>query len=136
MTEKKRAQKMPTPPQYQGSLINIIQGYGPGRFRIGQDVYEHPLLISATHVSTWDVTDAAGITVESLTALLNHEPPLEVLLIGTGNAIEAIPQSIRAALKERKIGLDVMDTGAACRTYHVLLAEKRRVGVALLPITG
>ncbi len=125
---------MATPPEYQNSGVNIIQGYGAGRFRIGQTVHETPLLVSAEHVSKWDVNDAADITPESLDAFLKHNPPLEVILFGTGKAIAPLPQRIRALLKEKHIGVDVMDTGAACRTYHVLLAEKRRVGAALLLI--
>lgn len=125
---------MPTPPQYQGALINIIQGYGKGRFRIGQDVYEHPLLVSASHVSRWDIATPADMSENNLQAFLAHEPALEIVLIGTGNTIQSIPEHVRPLFKQRGIGLDVMDTGAACRTYHVLLAEKRRVGVALLPI--
>ena len=123
---------MATPPEFQNTGVNIIQGYGPGRFRIGQQIHEYSLLVSAEHVSRWNIADISSITPESLAAFLNHIPPLEVILFGTGPAITPIPQSIRALLKEKKIGVDVMDTGAACRTYHVLLAEKRRVGVALL----
>lgn len=123
---------MATPPEFQNAGVNIIQGYGAGRFRIGQQVHEYSLLVSAEHVSRWNIADIASITLESLDAFLNHTPPLEIILFGTGQGITPIPQSIRDALKQKKIGVDVMNTGAACRTYHVLLAEKRRVGVALL----
>lgn len=123
---------MPTPPEFQNSGINIIQGYGPGRFRIGQTVYEHSLLVSATRVARWNASEASQITPESLEVFLNHDPALEVFLFGTGKSIMPIPQNIRDTLRSQKIGCDVMDTGAACRTYHVLLAEKRRVGAAML----
>ena len=123
---------MPTPPEFQNTGVNIIQGYGPGRFRIGQQVHDYSLLVSAEHVSRWEVSDILSITAQSLDAFLNHTPPLEVIVFGTGITITPIPQSIRDVLKQKKIGVDVMDTGAACRTYHVLLAEKRRVGAALL----
>lgn len=126
---------MPTPPQFQGDKgINIIQGYGPGRFRIGQDVYEHALLISASHLSRWDMAALEEVSEKNLAALLYHEPTLEIVLMGTGKNIAYVPDDIRNLFRVRGIGFDVMDTGAACRTYHVLLAEKRRVGVALLPI--
>ncbi len=123
---------MATPPEFQNSGVNIIQGYGVGRFRIGQQVHEYSLLVSAEHVSRWNISDIASITPQSLDAFLNHTPSLEVILFGTGKSITPIPQSIRDILRQKKIGVDVMDTGAACRTYHVLLAEKRRVGAALL----
>lgn len=123
---------MATPPEFQNSGVNIIQGYGPGRFRIGQQVHAYSILVSAQHVSSWDVTDITSLQAQSLETFLNHTPPLEVILFGTGKQIEPIPLPIRALLKDKKIGVDVMDTGAACRTYHVLLAEKRRVGAALL----
>lgn len=85
-------------------------------------------------VCAWATADVSGMTPETLTPLLHHAPMLEIVLIGTGKSMLAIPQDIRMAFRAEGIGLDVMDTGAACRTYHVLLAEKRRVGVALLPI--
>lgn len=123
---------MATPPEFQNTGVNIIQGYGPGRFRIGQTVHEYSLLVSAEHVSRWDISDIASVTPQSIDAFLNHTPPLEVIIFGTGQSITPIPQSVRDVLRQKRIGVDVMDTGAACRTYHVLLAEKRRVGVALL----
>ena len=126
---------MPIPPQFLSATINIIQGYGVGRFRIGQTVYTHPLLVSAEHVSEWALVKNV-MTPKNLITFLEHHPPLEVVLFGTGNTIKPIPEDVRNAFRAKNIGVDVMDTGAACRTYHVLLAEKRRVGAALIPISS
>lgn len=114
--------------------INIIQAYGAGRFRVGMDVHDYPLLVSATHLSRWQVGDVSSMTLESLAAFINHDPPLEIIVFGTGASLHSIPHALRAALKEKNLKVEVMDTGAACRTYHVLLAEKRRVGAAVLLI--
>ncbi|HLY56713.1 MAG TPA: Mth938-like domain-containing protein, partial [Stellaceae bacterium] len=57
-----------------------------------------------------------------------------ILLVGTGKAMQPFPRPVRQALRDAGITVDAMDTGAACRTYGVLLAEERRVAAALLPL--
>jgi uncharacterized protein len=69
--------------------------------------------------------------MEALAPLLTADPATEILLIGTGTRHEMIAPELRAALKAHGIGIDTMDTGAACRTFNVLLGESRRVAVAL-----
>ena len=66
--------------------------------------------------------------------VLEAEPAVEILLIGTGSAMAPIPPALRALLRSRGIGCDGMDTGAACRTYNVLLAEGRRVAAVLIAV--
>ena len=61
------------------------------------------------------------------------QPPIEILLIGSGGAFEMAPAALTQALSARSIALESMDTGAACRTYNVLMAEDRRVAAALIP---
>ena len=65
--------------------------------------------------------------------MFSAEPPIEILLIGSGAAFELAPPALRQALGARSIALECMDTGAACRTYNVLMAEDRRVAAALIP---
>ena len=69
-----------------------------------------------------------------LSAIAAADPPIEVLFIGCGVRAERLPGAVREALKERAIIVDGMETGAACRTYNVLLAEERRVAAALIAI--
>ena len=60
-------------------------------------------------------------------------PPIEILLIGSGATFEMAPAALRSALGARGVSIESMDTGAACRTYNVLMAEDRRVAAALIP---
>ena len=78
--------------------------------------------------------DIAGLLIDSLQAVLDSDPPVEILLIGCGARVAMLDPALKAALKERGIGCDAMDTGAACRTYNVLMAEARRVVAALIAL--
>ena len=78
--------------------------------------------------------DVAGVTLASLSPLLSSEPRLEILLVGTGKRLVPLHPMLKAQLRERGIGADPMDTGAACRTYNVLMAEGRRVAAALIAV--
>lgn len=104
-----------------------IDGYGPGFFRIGGEIVEGAVLVRPGGVSGWGgYADAA--------ALIAAAGEVDVLFIGTGAEIGHIPADLRAELEAAGLGVEAMATPAACRTYNVLLAEGRRVGVALLPV--
>ena len=74
----------------------------------------------------------AAATTEALAPVVAHGG-VELLLLGLGRRMVPVPAAVRAALKADGIAIEAMDTGAACRTYNVLLAEERRVAAALLP---
>ncbi|SDW25942.1 Uncharacterized conserved protein, contains Mth938-like domain [Ruegeria halocynthiae] len=104
-----------------------VDGYGPGFFRIGGHVCEGAVLTGPTGTMAWGgYTDA-----EALLALSEH---VDVLFIGTGKELDHIPSDLRKALEEGGLGVDIMNSPAACRTYNVLLSEGRRVALALLPV--
>lgn len=84
--------------------------------------------------SAWAVTDISKLTFESLAAVTGAEPPVEILLLGCGVRAVPVPAAVRARLKEHGIVVEPMDTGAACRTYNVLIAEGRRVAAALIAV--
>lgn len=105
-----------------------IEGYGPGFFRLGGEAHEAPLLVCGGEVREWRGYDDA----EPLLALAGQA---DILLIGTGAQIGHLPHSLRARLEEAGLGVENMDSPAACRTYNVLLSEQRRVALALLPVT-
>lgn len=111
-----------------------IDSYLPGGFRIAGEVHRGPLLVFPDRVVPWTVTDAAGITPESLAPVTVAEPPVEVLLVGCGGQIALLPPAVRTALRAAGVGVDAMTTDAACRTYNMLLTEERRVAVALIPL--
>lgn len=104
-----------------------VDGYGPGFFRIGGEVYDGALVVLPTGISSWGGYD------DALT-LINAAADLDVIFVGTGAEIEHIPASLRTALEDAGLGVEAMSSPSACRTYNVLLSEGRRVGLALLPV--
>ncbi len=104
-----------------------VDGYGPGFFRIGGQVFDGAVLTGPNGTSAW----AGYSDVTPLLALSEH---IDVLFIGTGKDLCHIPASLRATLEEAGIGVEIMNSPAACRTYNVLLSEGRRVALALMPV--
>lgn len=112
----------------------LIQAYGDNGFRIADRRYDHPVIVMPDRTVAWTGGDIAAIASDSLEALRAAEPPVELLLIGCGRSIAYVPEELRQAVRDWGIVIDAMDTGAACRTYNVLLSEDRRVAAALIPI--
>ena len=109
-----------------GSAL-AIESYGPGFFRIGTH-----LLRGATFVSPWHAGAWGGL--DDLATPLAMAGKIDVLLLGLGADIAVVPRAFRVALEEVGIGVEPMNSPAACRTYNVLLGEGRRVAAALLPV--
>jgi len=110
-----------------------ISGYGSGGFKINNEFVSGSLLVFPDRTLAWDITDPAAITIESLQPFLDAGD-VELLLIGTGKSIAYFDPAIRQILRAKNIAVDVLDTGAACRTYNILLAEERRVAAALIAV--
>lgn len=104
-----------------------IEGYGPGFFRIGDEVIRGAVLTGPGGTSQWQGYD----DVAPLLALADK---IDVLFIGTGAEIAHIPSPLRVVLDKAGIGADVMNSPAACRTYNILLSEGRRVALAMIPV--
>ncbi|PWR23673.1 Mth938-like domain-containing protein [Zavarzinia compransoris] len=111
-----------------------IERYGDGAFRIEGAVHAGAILLTARGIVPWAVGDAAGATAAAVEALIAARDDYEFILIGTGTRFELLARAARDALKAAGIRFDAMDTGAACRTYNVLVAEGRRVAAALMPV--
>ena len=106
-------------------------GYGVGYVTVGGERYEHPVVLAPGHaVERWDVAGFEAVTAETFAPLLALKP--EVVVFGTGATLRFPPPHIMALLAQAGVGLEVMDTGAACRTYNILLSEDRRVVAAVL----
>jgi len=113
----------------------VIQAYAGGRFKISNVMYEHPVLVYPNRAIPWDADLAPpDFQGNHFDALLSQLEDVDICLLGAGASGFFVPSPIRDKFRERRIGLDVMDTGAACRTYNVLLAEGRRVVAALYPL--
>ncbi len=112
-----------------GASAQLIQSYGPAGFRIGNAQYDSDVLVLVDKTYPWN----GELTLEALAPVL--AAGVEILLIGTGTRHELIDMATRKLLKEQGLGIDTMDTGAACRTFNVLLGESRRVAAVLkLPV--
>jgi uncharacterized protein len=107
----------------------IIERYASSGFRVSGVAYEGPVLVFPDRTQLWA---EAALTAESLAPVVEHGG-IELLLLGLGRRVVPVAASLRAWLKSAGVALEIMDTGAACRTYNVLLAEDRRVAAALLP---
>lgn len=104
-----------------------IDGYGPGFFRVGGHV-----LRGACLITPWDAGPWGG--VDDTATPLSLAGRIDVLFVGMGTEIAHVPLSFRAPLEAAGIGVEVMSSPAACRTYNVILGEGRRIAVALLPV--
>lgn len=104
-----------------------IDGYGPGFFRVGGEAIEGAVLVSPGGARAWAGYDAPA-------PLVDLAGKVDVIFVGTGAETAHIPAALRNALEEAGIGVEAMNSPAACRTYNVLLSEGRRVAAALLPV--
>ncbi|MFY9237457.1 MAG: Mth938-like domain-containing protein [Roseovarius sp.] len=104
-----------------------IDGYGPGFFRIKGQVIEGAACVTAEGAAPWGGLEDTG-------ALLALRGEVDVIFIGTGAEIAHIPVALRVALEDAGMGVEIMSSPAACRTYNVLLSEGRRVAAAILPV--
>lgn len=120
-----------TPLVKQGT--QIIQSYASGQFRVSGTLYKTPILVTADQTSEWRVKDPHNLIEDDFQQLIENAAEHDVILFGTGKKIKFLSPELKKSLRVKKITPDIMDTGAACRTYNVLVAEGRRVIAALLP---
>lgn len=111
-----------------------FDAYGNGGFRFADMSHRGSLLALPSGIRAWPVNAVAELTEAALDPVFAEGDALELLLFGTGMDIVAFPAAFRARFREAGIGLDVMQTGAAARTYNILLAENRKVGAALIAV--
>lgn len=104
-----------------------FEGYGPGFFRLAGERHEGHLLVSDAGIVAWGGYDDTA-------ALIALADSVDVVLVGTGADIGPIPAALRRAVEAAGIGVEIMATPSACRTYNVLLAEGRRIAAAVLAV--
>lgn len=109
----------------------LVRGYSPGEVRVGETALHSSCLLTADRViADWEPQTIDQLRIEHFDAITALAP--EIVVLGTGSRQRFPDQSLIATLLSRGIGIEVMDTGAACRTYNVLVSEDRRVVAALL----
>ena len=102
----------------------IIQSYAAGVFRISGISYESAVIVTPAQTVPWNEAPDTleSLSIESFKTLTPQADDIDVVLFGTGNKMAFIPPALRQDLSAKGLPLDVMDTGAACRTYNVLMA--------------
>lgn len=108
----------------------LIHSHEPGRIRVRDKYYECPLIISSQGVQAWLADTIQTLDLAQFEPALAQRP--EILLLGCGPVRIQPPLRLIADLADRGIGIEVMDSGAACRTYNILACENRSVVAALL----
>jgi uncharacterized protein len=114
------------------SAHNTVRGYQAGELRINDSLFRTPVIVSASSIGPGpSIAGAQELGANHAAAVLALEP--ELVLLGTG-ARQIFPDaSFGAQFLRAGIGFEVMDTGAACRTFNVLVGEQRRVAALLFP---
>jgi len=117
--------------QDQGSGTYHIRAYEPGKITVNSKQLSHSLLIAPERLlEHWAPTSLTELTMEHLDEVLEFQP--QIIILGTGTRLVFPPPKLQAHILQKKIGLEIMDTRAACRTYSLLMAEQRNVVAALL----
>jgi uncharacterized protein len=111
-----------------------IDSYGNGGFRFADMSHRGSILCLPSGVHGWDVTEDQPLTMDLFQRVLAETRDIEFLLVGTGMSIRPLPADLKAALRAANVSSDPMSTGAAVRTYNVMLAESRAVAAALIAV--
>ena len=109
---------------------NAFTGYGEGYVEVGGTRYTASLVVSADRLAAWPARSIDALDRSDLAPIVEMKP--EILLIGTGSTLGFPDPASLADLHAARIGVEVMDTRAACRTYNILLGEGRHVVAALI----
>jgi uncharacterized protein len=111
-----------------------IDAYGDGGFRFAGMSHRGSLLCFPDGIWAWPVSEPSQINDDALIAVFDRAQNLDFFLIGAGTIPWVLPESLRTRFRELSLSLDAMPTGAAVRTYNILLAENRRVGAGLIAV--
>jgi uncharacterized protein len=109
---------------------SVFTGYGAGYVAVNHIQHAHALVVTPEQVQPWEVRTFSALTPEHFAGLLAHAP--EIVLLGTGPALRFPESALTRPLFAAGVGLEVMDTHAACRTFNILMGEGRRVLAAVL----
>lgn len=111
-----------------------LDAIGAGGFRFAEMSHKGSIIATPAGIRIWPVNRFSEVTLDSLQPVLDEAEAIDFLIIGTGPDIAFVPPNLREALKQAGITVEGMATGAAARTYNVLVGEDRRVAAALIAI--
>jgi len=112
----------------------LIQFYGDGKFKVSGVGFEGSILVFLEETRAWSAKSIEDITLDTLKPIIDATDGVDLLLVGCGERFVPVPKGLRQGLKDAGIVLEWMDTGAASRTFNVLVAEERRVAAAILAV--
>ena len=110
----------------------LIDAHGGGGFRFAGMSHRGSLLSLPDGIWAWPVAAPGDLTEETLSLVFARTGDLDFFVLGTGSEPWIVPEILRARFRAVQISLDTMTTGAAVRTYNVMLMESRRVGAGLM----
>lgn len=124
------------PPRFAGFFPGqpLIDAYGNGGFRFADMSHRGSILILPSGVHAWRPASAGEIKAADIRQITREAGDFDFLLAGLGPQLTPFPDAAERTLRKAGVRLELMDTGAAARTYNVLLAEKRRVAAALVAV--
>lgn len=111
-----------------------IDAYGNGGFRFAEMSHRGSILCMPSGIHGWKPADPAALAEADFDRVLDGAPDIELLLVGTGMELKPLPKAVREVLRAAGLTVEPMSTGAAVRTYNVLLAEDRAVAAALVAV--
>ena len=121
-----------TPARFPGRAP--IDAYGNGGFRFADMSHRGSILALPSGIEAWAVAGVEDVIPDALQRLIAEAAAIEILLVGTGDTMRPLPKESRAALETAGLFPDLMATGAAVRTFNVLLSEERAVAAALIAV--
>ncbi|MDQ0320210.1 uncharacterized protein QO002_002348 [Pararhizobium capsulatum DSM 1112] len=111
-----------------------IDSYGNGGFRFADMSHRGSLLMLPSGIYGWDLVEGDPLTQDAFQRVFEEAADIEVMLVGTGREIRPLPADLKAMFRENGISSDPMSTGAAVRTYNIMLAESRAVAAAFIVV--
>lgn len=111
-----------------------IDSYGNGGFRFADMSHRGSLLMLPSGIYGWDAAEGDALTVDLFQRVFSETAPIEFFLVGTGKDIRPIPAPLKARFRAMNMSSDPMSTGAAVRTYNIMLAESRAVAACLIAV--
>jgi uncharacterized protein len=111
-----------------------IDAYGNNGFRFAEMSHRGSILCLPSGIHGWEPADPERLTLDDFAKVIAERDRIDILLVGTGRELKPLGKELRAALRGAKISADPMATGAAVRTFNVLLAEDRAVAAALVAV--
>ena len=111
-----------------------IDAYGDGGFRFADMSHRGSLICLPSGIHGWEPGDPSDFTAADFAPVIEQAQDIEIILIGCGPDLRPLPEALRALFREHRISAETMATGAAVRTFNVLLAEDRAVAAALIAV--